>query len=149
MEDIKMKSTAKWICENNYFISNDKNLGIAVTDPIRPQDRYDNNCLDLILMGFAGCITSEIRKRITSASIQLKGIESEVEFEDIKGFHPSFGIHLIIRIKSDATTETLEEFLNAAVRKSFYALLFRNAGIKIRSELVCTSLAQYRGMLAG
>ena len=55
-----MKTTAKWISGNQFVIDNDKHLRLAVTDHYS-SDEIDPTCLDLIMMGFAGCITDEFR----------------------------------------------------------------------------------------
>ncbi len=138
-----MKTSAKWISENNYILNNSKHLNLAVSDPVKRQGNYELNCLDLVLMGFAGCITAEFKKQIIKHSILLKGIETDVEIDSIQQSHPSFGIHVICRIKSNANTKLLKECLNAAIDSSFMAVLFKEAGIKILSDIEHTIPADY------
>ena len=144
-----MKTTAKWISENNYILNNSKHLNLAISDPIKRQDNYEINCLDLVLMGFAGCITAEFKKQILKHSILLKGIETDVEIETFKGSHPCIGIHAICRVKSNAKSSFLQECLDAAIESSFLCILFRQAGIPISSDLKITTPVLYSESFSG
>lgn len=138
-----MKTTAKWISENNYILNNSKHLNLAISDPIKRQDNYEINCLDLVLMGFAGCITAEFKKQIIKHSIFMKGIETDVEIETLPGLHPCFRVHVICGIITNARTDVLKECLDNAIGSSFLGILFRDAGICIDRDLLVKTPAKY------
>ncbi|MBA7584763.1 hypothetical protein ES708_26723 [subsurface metagenome] len=144
-----MKTTAKWINENNYILNNSKYLNIAVSDPIKREDNYEFNCLDLVLMGFVGCITSEFKKQITENSIVLQGLETEAHIETLENSHPAFDLHVICNVKSSAKIKVLEECLEKAIDSSLPGILFKQAGIIIDSEIIATTPAQYVESFAG
>ena len=138
-----MKTTAKWISENNYILNNSKYLNLAITDPLKREDNYEVNCLDLVLMGFTGCITAEFKKHLVNYSINVKGIETDVEIETLKNVHPNFAVHVLCKVKSNAKAELLRECLEKAVDSSFLAILFREAGIKIHTDLAVSTPANH------
>lgn len=138
-----MKTTAKWISDNNYILNNSKYLNIAVSDPVKRQDNYEVNCLDLVLMGLAGCVTAEFKKQICSHKILLKGIETDVEILTLQNSHPNFSIHILCKIKSNAKIEFLKKCLDMAIESSFLGILFEKAGIKIESDIAAIPLNQY------
>lgn len=138
-----MKTTAKWISENNYILNNSKYLNIAVSDPLKRQDNYEVNCLDLVLMGLAGCVTAEFKKQICSQKIILKGIETDVKILNLQEEHPNFSIHILCKIKSNAKIEFLKKSLDTAIESSFLGILFEKAGIMIESDIAVIPLNQY------
>ncbi len=144
-----MKTTAKWISDNNYILNNSKHLNLAVSDPEKRQDNYELNCLDLVLMGFAGCITAEFKKEIIKHSIFLQNLETEVHIETLQETHPCFCMHVICKVKSNAKIKLLEECLETAIDSSFLGVLFKEAGIRIDSEIVLTTPAQYAESFTG
>ncbi len=144
-----MKTTAKWISDNNYILNNSKHLNLAISDPVKRQDNYEINCLDLVLMGFAGCITAEFKKQIIKHSILLRSIETDVEIETFQGSHPCFGVHVICRIISNAKNDILKECLDNAIDSSFLGILFRDAGIPIDSDIIVKTPAQYAESYSG
>ena len=144
-----MKTTAKWISENHYVLNNSKYLNVAVTDPLSREDNYELNCLDLVLMGFAGCVTAEFKKEISGRSIAVQDLKTDVEIERLKSNHPNFAIHLECRINCNAKTELLEECLNKAVTTSLLGILFKKAGIEIHTRLIALTPARYAEMYTG
>ena len=138
-----MKTTAKWISENNYILNNSKHLNLAISDPIKRQDNYEINCLDLVLMGFAGCITAEFKKQIIKHSIFLKGIETDVEIETLPGLHPCFRVHVICRIITNAKNDVLIKCLDNAIGSSLLGILFKDAGIPIDSDILVKTPAYF------
>jgi uncharacterized OsmC-like protein len=140
-----MKTSAKWISENNYILNNSKHLSLAVTDPSRRKDNYELNCLDLALMGFTGCITAEFRKHALSRSITILGIETDVEIRTLLEDHPNFAVQVTCNVKSNAPVELLKECLEKSIDTSFLAILFVRAGIKIHNEIRVTTTAQHVG----
>ncbi|MGD2035254.1 MAG: OsmC family protein [Bacteroidales bacterium] len=144
-----MKTSAKWISDNNYILNNSKHLNLAVSDPVKRKDNYELNCLDLLLMGLAGCITAEFKKQLIMHSISLHGIETDVEIETRQTTHPNFSVHVTCEVKSGARCGLLEECLERAIDSSFIAILFREAGIKIYRELKVTTPAHYSESFTG
>ncbi len=138
-----MKTSAKWISENNYILNNSKHLNLAISDPAKRQDNYELNCLDLVLMGFTGCITAEFKKHMIHYSIKIQSIETDVEIKTLQNAHPNFTLHVICKVTSSAKNELLEKCFEKAIETSFLAILFREGGIKIQSELKVTTPAQY------
>jgi len=138
-----MKTTAKWISENNYILNNSKHLNLAISDPVKRQDNYEINCLDLVLMGFAGCITAEFKKQIFKQSILLKGIETDVEIDTLPGLHPCFKVHAICRIVTNAKNDVLKKCLDNAIGSSLLGILFRDAGIPVDGDIVINTPARY------
>ena len=133
-----MKTTAKWISENHYILNNSKYLNVAVTDPLSRDDNYELNCFDLVLMGFAGCVTAEIKKEINKHSIAK-----------VKMTHPNFAIYLECKVKSNAHTELLEECLEKAINNSMLGILFEKAGIEVHRKIVALTPAQFAEMYTG
>ncbi len=144
-----MKTTAKWISENHYVLNNSKYLNIAVTDPLSREDNYELNCLDLVLMGFAGCVTAELKKEISHRSIAIQELTTDVDIEMLKTIHPNFALHMECRVISSAKSEYLEECLRNAIENSFLGILFSKAGIEIHSKIVVTTPAQHTELFAG
>ncbi len=144
-----MKTTAKWISENNYILNNSKHLNLAISDPIKRQDNYEINCLDLVLMGFAGCVTAEFKKEIIKHRILLTGLETDVEIETFQESHPRFCLRAICRVKSNAKFSFLEECLDRAIGSSLLGILFKKAGIQISSEIILKTPAHYTESFAG
>ena len=144
-----MKTTAKWISENNYILNNSKHLNLAISNPIKRQDNYEINCLDLVLMGFAGCVTAEFKNQIIQQSISLKGIETDVEIETFQNSHPCFAVHVICKINTNAKNDVLKECLDKAIDSSLLGILFRDTGIPIDSVIIVKAPAQYAESYAG
>jgi uncharacterized OsmC-like protein len=138
-----MKTTAKWISENNYILNNSKHLNLAISDPVKKQDNYELNCLDLVLMGFTGCITAEFKKHTIHHSVKIQSVETDVEIKTLQNAHPNFTVYVTCKVTSGAEIELLKKCLEKAVDTSFLAILFREGGIKIHSELILTTPAQY------
>jgi uncharacterized OsmC-like protein len=138
-----MKTSAKWISGNSYILNNSKYLNIAISDPLKREDNYELNCLDLVLMGFTGCVTAEFKKHLADHSIEIKGIETDVEIENLPNAHPNFAIHLLCKVKSNAKSELLKNCLDEAINTSFLALLFKEAGIIIHADLAVSVTPQY------
>jgi uncharacterized OsmC-like protein len=131
-----MKTTAKWISENHFILNNSKYLNIAVTDPLSRDDNYELNCLDLVLMGFAGCVTAEFKKEIGKHSIALHDLVTDVSIEKVKSTHPNFVIHLECKVNSSAHIEFLEECLEKAINTSLLGILFKKSGVEIHSTIL-------------
>ena len=138
-----MKTTAKWVSENNYILNNSKYLNIAISDPENRQENYEVNCLDLVLMGLAGCVAAEFKKQLCSHKILLKGIETDVEILPLQNMHPNFTIHITCKVKSNAKVEYLQKCLFKAIDSSFLGILLQKAGINIESDIIAESLVQY------
>jgi uncharacterized OsmC-like protein len=137
-----MKTTAKWISDNNYILNNSKYLNLAITDPLKREDNYEVNCLDLVLMGFTGCVTAEFKKHLVNRSINIKSIETDVEIETSQNVHPNFAIHVLCKVKSNTEQELIKDCLEHAIDTSFLAILFKEAGIKIHTDLAVSTSAQ-------
>lgn len=144
-----MKTTAKWISENHYILNNSKYLNVAVTDPLSRDDNYELNCFDLVLMGFAGCVTAEIKKEINKHSIAIQDLVTDVSIEKVKMTHPNFAIYLECKVKSNAHTELLEECLEKAINNSMLGILFEKAGIEVHRKIVALTPAQFAEMYTG
>ncbi len=144
-----MKTTAKWITENHYVLNNSKYLNIAVTDPLSREDNYELNCLDLVLMGFTGCVTAEFKKHTAHYSIVLHNLVTDVEIEMLKAYHPNFAIKLECKVTSNAKPEVLEDCLKRAIDSSMMGILFQKAGIEIHTKIVATTPAHYADLYTG
>lgn len=144
-----MKTTAKWISENHYVLNNSKYLNIAVSDPLSREDNYELNCLDLVLMGFAGCVTAELKKILFRQSIVVKELTTDVEIEKLKMQHPNFALHTEFHIKSNAKPEILEECVSQAINSSMLGILFKEAGVVIHRKVHVTTPSQYAEMFTG
>ena len=144
-----MKTTAKWISENHYVLNNSKYLNLAVTDPLSREDNYELNCFDLMIMGFAGCVTAELKKVIANRSIAIQELKTDVDIETLKKQHPNFALHIECHIRSNAKPEILEECVNQAINSSMIGILFQEAGVVIHSKVNATTPAHYKEMFAG
>ena len=144
-----MKTTAKWISENHYVLNNSKYLNVAVTDPLSREDNYELNCLDLVLMGFAGCVTAELNKIISKRSITIQELTTDVDIEKLKIQHPNFALHMECHIKSNAKPEVLEECMNQAINSSMLGILLKEAGVIIHSKMNVATPAHYAEMFTG
>ncbi|MBN1597846.1 MAG: hypothetical protein JW894_06090 [Bacteroidales bacterium] len=139
-----MKTTAKWISENNYILNNSKNLNIAISDPVNQESNNEINCFDLVLMGFTGCITAEFKKQITRRHIIIQDLETELRIINYSDkIHPSFSLQVISKVKSAAKKEVLEECMKQALSSSLIGILFKNSGIKIETQIFLTSPVKY------
>ena len=136
-----MKTIAKWISENNYILNNSKYLNIAVTDPLSRDDNYELNCLDLVLMGLAGCVTAEFKKEIVKHSVALHDLVTDVSIEQATSTHPNFVIHIECKVVSSAHVEFLEECLEKAIGTSLLGILFKKSGVAIHSKILTSTHA--------
>lgn len=134
-----MKTTAKWISGDQFIIDNNRHFQLAVTDAVNTGE-MEPSCLDLILMGFTGCITSTFRRKAREQALPYPELDTEISLEFIK----KPGGQLVLKIDmytSGTYREMMEECLKEAIRSSMPGILLANSGIRVQQKVV-THLAQ-------
>ena len=125
-----MKTTAKWISGDQFVIDNNRYFQLAVTDPAM-QGEMEPSCLDLILMGFTGCITSSFRRKAREKALPYPELDTEISLEFIK--KPSDTMILKVIMDTSGTyREMLEDCLKEAVDSSLPGILLTNSGIHVQ-----------------
>ena len=133
-----MKTTAKWICGNQFVIDNNKQLRLAVTDH-ETQENIAPSCMDLMMMGFAGCITGEFRKMARQERIPFEELETEVTIEFIKTRANKMVLTVNLKTVSGAEPILIENCLIGAINSSMPGILFSHAGIPIEHKVIATN----------
>lgn len=133
-----MKTTAKWICGNQFVIDNNQHFKLAVIDQLTSKD-VEPSCLDLMMMGFAGCITSEFRKRSRQNNIPYNELDTELSIEFTKTESQHMILIVFLQTSSGAPKELIENCLAESIKASLPGILFSKAGIPIRQKILITN----------
>ncbi|MBN1952447.1 MAG: OsmC family protein [Bacteroidales bacterium] len=129
-----MKTTAKWIEGNQYVLDNNRYFRLAMIDQ-RTSEDMTPSCLDLMLMGFAGCITSAFRTQARLQGIHYKELDTEISIEFTKTLSDKMQLQVNLKIVTGAPEELIDDCMSKAVRSSLPGILFRNAGIKLGQSI--------------
>jgi uncharacterized OsmC-like protein len=125
-----MKTKVKWMGEAQFVVENTKNLNLVVTDSKYRAESGEPTCIDLILMGFAGCIYSEFRKGAELHRIPFDQSSTELvlEFSGDRSKPMVMKIHLTTR--SRMKSDLIRSCLTDAINSSMPGILLSNTGIK-------------------
>jgi len=130
-----MKTTSKWMHENQFIIDNDRNFLIAVTDPCGNPKFGDPTSWDLLLMGFSGCVSSEFLKIANKKNLHFSDLITEINVNTkFQKEHFSFIVEL--NINTSAPKHLIQECLDIAISHCPLGIFTSNSSIPIFTKII-------------
>ena len=130
-----MKAIVKWMGDAQFIVENTRHLNLAVTDSKYRAESGEPTSIDLIIMGFAGCIYSEFRKVAESRRIPFDQFGTELFLEFYGDQSKPITMKVDLKTKSRIKSDLVRECLKQAVNNSMPGLLLSGAGITIESDV--------------
>ena len=130
-----MKTTTKWMFENQFIIDNDRNFIIAITDPCDNSKYGDPTSWDLLLMGFSGCVSSKFLKICNEKRIHFSNLITEIKVgTKFNTEHLSFIV--VIKINTSASKELIQDCLDIAIAHCPLGIFTSASNIPIQTNII-------------